>query len=171
MNKFCMAAISALGATFAFPLVASAAPMGVSGIALEQARAEQSNIVQVQRQQRMRGGRNMQRGLRPGVRGPAVRGGRAFNRGGYWRGHRGYRSARPGYRYRNGFWFPPAAFAAGAILGGALAGSSGPAYAAPRGLGPEHYEWCDDRYKSYRASDNTFQPYEGPRQECNSPYS
>ncbi|MGV3652562.1 MAG: BA14K family protein, partial [Devosia sp.] len=27
-----------------------------------------------------------------------------------------------------------------------------------------------DRYRSYRASDNTFQPYNGPRQQCVSPY-
>lgn len=29
---------------------------------------------------------------------------------GYWRGHRGYRARRPGYRLYNGFWYPPAAF-------------------------------------------------------------
>nr|WP_265518205.1 BA14K family protein [Nitratireductor luteus] len=30
--------------------------------------------------------------------------------------------------------------------------------------------WCRDRYRSYRASDNTFQPYKGPRRICRSPY-
>ncbi|HEV7434516.1 MAG TPA: BA14K family protein, partial [Pseudorhizobium sp.] len=25
-------------------------------------------------------------------------------------------------------------------------------------------------YRSYRASDNTFQPYNGPRRSCRSPY-
>ncbi len=29
---------------------------------------------------------------------------------GYWRGHRGFRYRRPGYRLYNGFWYPPAAF-------------------------------------------------------------
>jgi hypothetical protein len=29
---------------------------------------------------------------------------------GRWRGHRGYRYRRPGYRMYNGFWYPPAAF-------------------------------------------------------------
>lgn len=30
---------------------------------------------------------------------------------GYYRGHRGYRYRRPGYRYYGGFWYPPVAFA------------------------------------------------------------
>ncbi|AFL51398.1 hypothetical protein USDA257_c28270 [Sinorhizobium fredii USDA 257] len=33
-----------------------------------------------------------------------------------------------------------------------------------------HVEWCYASYRSYRAYDNTFQPYYGPRQECISPY-
>lgn len=33
-----------------------------------------------------------------------------------------------------------------------------------------HVNWCFQRYRSYRAYDNTFQPYNGPRQECRSPY-
>lgn len=44
----------------------------------------------------------------------------------------------------------------------------------PRGYGPgpsaEHSAWCESRYRSYRASDNSFQPYEGPRRPCVSPY-
>ncbi|TIU38734.1 MAG: BA14K family protein, partial [Mesorhizobium sp.] len=31
--------------------------------------------------------------------------------------------------------------------------------------------WCYDRYRSYRAWDNSYQPYGGPRQQCLSPYS
>lgn len=80
----------------------------------------------------------------------------------YWRGHRGYRAHRPGYRKYNGWWFPPAAFALGAIIGGVTN--------APR-LGDEHVRWCYNRYRSYRASDNTFQPYNGPRRQCWSPYN
>ncbi|RWX75797.1 BA14K family protein [Neorhizobium lilium] len=59
--------------------------------------------------------------------------------------------------------------AAGAIIGGALAQ---PRYAAPRRYvgGNSHVEWCYSRYRSYRASDNTFQPNNGPRRQCNSPY-
>ncbi|MDQ2632323.1 MAG: BA14K family protein, partial [Pseudomonadota bacterium] len=37
--------------------------------------------------------------------------------------------------------------------------------------GSAHVQWCYDRYRSYRASDNTFQPYNGPRRQCYSPYS
>ncbi|MBB6181153.1 BA14K family protein [Pseudorhizobium flavum] len=86
-------------------------------------------------------------------------------RAGYYNGYRGYRERRPGYRYYNGFWFPLAAFTAGAII-------SGGAQARPSGShSVRHYQWCESRYRSYRASDNTFQPYNGPRRQCNSPYS
>jgi hypothetical protein len=51
-----------------------------------------------------------------------------------------------------------------------------PRYYAPRrvyrgGLSNAHVQWCYDRYRSYRAYDNTFQPYSGPRRQCWSPYS
>jgi hypothetical protein len=36
--------------------------------------------------------------------------------------------------------------------------------------GNGHEQWCYARYRSYRAWDNTFQPYNGPRRQCNSPY-
>jgi len=85
----------------------------------------------------------------------------------YWRGHRGYRYYRPGYREYNGFWFPAAAFITGAIVGGAIANQPAPVY---RGGGNAHVRWCYNRYRSYRAYDNTFQPYNGPRQQCYSPY-
>ncbi|MCJ8517572.1 hypothetical protein ABID21_000343 [Pseudorhizobium tarimense] len=87
-------------------------------------------------------------------------------RAGYHNGYRGYRNRRPGYRYYNGFWFPLAAFASGAIIGG----SSSQARPS-RSLSARHYQWCENRYRSYRASDNTYQPYEGPRRQCYSPYS
>jgi hypothetical protein len=50
-----------------------------------------------------------------------------------------------------------------------------PRYYAPRrvyrGGGSAHVQWCYSRYRSYRAYDNTFQPYNGPRRQCWSPYS
>ena len=91
------------------------------------------------------------------------------DRRGFYRGHRGYRDRRPGYRYHNGYWFPPAAFIAGAIIGGAIAAQEPPIRYRPRG-GNAHVDWCYARYRSYRAYDNTFQPYNGPRRQCNSPY-
>lgn len=83
--------------------------------------------------------------------------------------------------------------AAGAIIGGLMAqpryyGPSyyepdyygrtyyRPRYYAPRYArdvyygGDAHTRWCYARYRSYRAYDNTFQPYYGPRQACASPY-
>lgn len=90
---------------------------------------------------------------------------------GWYNGHRGYRERRAGYRYHDGWWFPPAAFALGAIVGGAIANEPATRY-RPRGsMSARHVDWCYDRYRSYRSSDNTFQPYNGPRQQCYSPYS
>jgi hypothetical protein len=86
------------------------------------------------------------------------RGNRAF-----YNGHRGYRERRRGYRRYNGFWFPPSAFIAGAIIGGAISRSNRSSSA--------HVSWCYDRWRSYRASDNTYQPTNGPRRECISPYN
>lgn len=87
----------------------------------------------------------------------------------YWRGHRGYRERRAGHRYHNGYWYPLAAFAAGAIIGGAIANQP---RAVPRAgnINPQHYQWCQNRYRSYDSYSNTFQPYNGPRQQCLSPY-
>ncbi|WEZ85389.1 BA14K family protein (plasmid) [Rhizobium sp. 32-5/1] len=31
--------------------------------------------------------------------------------------------------------------------------------------------WCANRYRSYRASDNTYQPYSGGRRQCEPPFS
>ncbi|HTO32901.1 MAG TPA: BA14K family protein [Pararhizobium sp.] len=86
-------------------------------------------------------------------------------RGGYsyYNGHRGYRYHRHGYREYNGMWFPLAAFATGAIIAGSAAQPT-------VRYGGSHVEWCANRYRSYRAYDNTFQPYNGPRRQCNSPY-
>jgi hypothetical protein len=38
-------------------------------------------------------------------------------------------------------------------------------------VGTLHVKWCYSKYRSYRASDNTFQPYHGPRKRCRSPYA
>ncbi|MCZ4092526.1 BA14K family protein [Sinorhizobium psoraleae] len=117
-------------------------------------------------------------------------------RGGYNRGYRGYR--RGGYyRHRDDdddeLGWALGGLAAGAILGGLLAQPRpyydyGPTYYTPRYYAPPpryyaapryyrpayggnaHTRWCFARYRSYRAYDNTFQPYYGPRQPCVSPY-
>lgn len=116
---------------------------------------------------------------------------------GWYGGHRGYHDYRRGYRRHNdGYWYPLAAFGAGAIIGGALAAPRyeepryeyvepvpryvEPAptyvapvrrYAAPAGnINPQHYDWCSARYRSYDSYSNTFQPNYGPRKPCYSPY-
>ncbi|PLX38503.1 MAG: BA14K family protein [Hyphomicrobiales bacterium] len=82
----------------------------------------------------------------------------------YYGGYPGYPYQKPGYRYHNGYWYPLAAFGLSAvIIGGNYA-------AQPKGLSAEHYRWCENKYKSYRASDNSYQPFEGPRKPCISPY-
>ena len=86
-------------------------------------------------------------------------------RHGWYNGHRGYRDRRPGYRYHNGLWFPLAAFGAGALIGGAVAADRDRG-----GYSSRHYAWCEDRYRTYRASDNSFVASGGVRRACVSPY-
>ena len=76
-----------------------------------------------------------------------------------WHGHRGYSYYRPGYRQYNGWWYPAAAFTTGVVIGTTVY----------RGGGNSHVRWCSNNYASYRVSDNTFQPYNGPRRQCISP--
>jgi Ni/Co efflux regulator RcnB len=101
-------------------------------------------------------------------RGHARRGFERRGRWGYFNGYRGHREYRRGYRQHNGWWFPPSAFIAGAIIGGALANQ--PVVRAPVQLSAGHVRWCQNRWRSYRVTDNTYQPYNGPRQVCVSPY-
>lgn len=114
-------------------------------------------------------------------------------RDGWYGGHRGYRDYRHGYRQHDGYWYPLAAFGAGALIGGALAAPTydepeyvepvpryveRPRYSEPvrryagpsAGINPQHYDWCIGRYRSYDVGSNTFQPNYGPRQQCYSPY-
>ncbi|ASY63494.1 immunoreactive 14 kDa protein BA14k [Sinorhizobium sojae CCBAU 05684] len=104
-----------------------------------------------------------------------------------WRGHRDgyrydrYRDRRHRYSYRDRYHRRHrdrdsnvgaiiGGLAAGALLGGLLAQPR--QYGQPRyyGGGSAHTRWCYGRYRSYRAYDNTFQPYQGPRRACISPY-
>lgn len=88
----------------------------------------------------------------------------------HWRGDRYYGPRYYGhrhYRHRRGnAGAIIGGLAAGAIIGGALAAQQPRYY---RG-GNAHVQWCHARYRSYRAYDNTFQPYNGPRRQCRSPY-
>ncbi|TCR04207.1 BA14K family protein [Neorhizobium sp. BT27B] len=151
---------------------AAAMPIMPAAPAVKAAPVESGNVVQVQ-YWRDRGG----------------------YRDGWYGGHRGYREYRPRHRYHDGYWYPLAAFGAGAIIGGALAAPTyeepryvepvpqyyEPApryvappprrYAAPAGdINPQHHDWCLARYRSYDIYSNTFQPNYGPRKQCYSPY-
>lgn len=96
----------------------------------------------------------------------------------YRRHHRNYRPSRkhhrPRYnRYRRNHNRDVAAgvlggLAAGAIIGGMM--NNQPSYnhnVPPRNY---HVEWCINRYRSYDVRNDTFQPYDGPRRRCISPY-
>lgn len=118
------------------------------------------------------------------------------SRGEYWRHNRGNRHWR-GERWRHNNWQrrhyrenwrrhhnPRRYYGGSGIyfgLGGFGLGSAYDYYRpnydyAPRRAyrvyrgGSAHVRWCYNRYRSYRASDNTFQPYNGPRRQCYSPY-
>lgn len=90
----------------------------------------------------------------------------------YFNGYRGYARFRPGYRYYNGYWFPAGAFAAG-VAAGVVGATIADPYPPPPGarLAAAHVTWCYKHYVSYRAWDNTYQPYGGPRRQCRSPYN
>lgn len=141
-----------------------------------------SNVEQVQRRGRSagrsaRGGRSFRggrsyRGSRA-YRGRSLRGGRsyrgrAFRSGRAWRGGRGYyrnRYHRRGYRsgryWYGGRWIGPAIVAgtAALIIGGSVSSSQ-----ARYG---DRWERCAARFRSFRWSDGTYQPYgDRPRVLC-----
>lgn len=84
----------------------------------------------------------------------------------YYNGHRGDRRRHEGWREHNGYWFPPAAFLGGVIIGNALADRPVVVY---RG-GRNHVRWCYNHRPNYRASDNTWKPYGGYRRACHAPF-
>jgi hypothetical protein len=136
---------SSLALSFA---VASVAPVNAATFFVPQTIEQTSDVQNVQF--RLRGDRYDGRRV--------IRRGDSF----YLNGHRGIRYHRPGYRRYGDFWFPAAAFLVGALITGAIVDGSR--------SGSAHVQWCYDRYRSYRAWDNTFQPYDGPRRQCYSPY-
>tara|TARA_R110000787_G_scaffold243552_2_gene349562 strand:- start:398 stop:964 length:567 start_codon:yes stop_codon:yes gene_type:complete len=95
----------------------------------------------------------------------------------YKRGYRGSREYRKGYRRDNdGWWYPLAAFALGAIILNQQNQRSTNTQTnrnwdhIPAGNMTAHDNWCAQRYRSYDRASKTFQPYNGPRKYCNSPY-
>lgn len=115
-------------------------------------------------------------------------GGRHWGGGGrHWQGYRGHwngnRGHWRGYRhgwggggwyghydndwYGNGFYVGGGALLLGALIGSAIANSN---YRSNYYAGNDHVRWCANRYRSYSPRTDTFQPYNGPRRRCVSPY-
>lgn len=88
--------------------------------------------------------------------------------------HRKRRMRRDGRRHRGGRGHNNGAGAAlgiiGAIVGGAIIANEANRRDRRHIRVDRHVDWCYDRYRSYRASDNTYQPYQGRRRQCHSPY-
>ena len=144
-----------LAATLSVSFAAAAAmPAAAAGIFLPQAPSASSDVRAVD--------------YKPWMKHRGVHRNRNFsqNDGTTWNGHRGYRDYHRGYRRHGDYWCPLAAFATGALISSAIINNNQNRVHR----GDAHVEWCYDRYRSYRASDNTFQPNYGPRQQCNSPY-
>ena len=93
---------------------------------------------------------------------------RAYRRG-LRDGRYRYRDSRVRRRNRAFVGGVVGGLALGAIVAGSRRGYAAPRYYAPR-FTPAHHGWCSHRYRSYRASDGTYQPYHGPRKLCRSPY-
>jgi|SRR5215217_6950635 len=151
MKKFAVAFI-ALATAFTGVAPAHAFP-GVATVVAAQPQAKMPGVEEVRERRKIR---------------------RNYNRHG-WRNDRRDRRHYRNYRrhdYDYGRHYRPnyggaiiGGLAAGAILGGVL-------NAQPRRYynnGNSHAQWCYNRYRSYRASDNTYQPYNGGRRQCVSP--
>ncbi|WP_312796494.1 BA14K family protein [Tianweitania sp.] len=85
------------------------------------------------------------------------------------RDYRDYRRHRDYYGHRRG---PSVYFGIAPTYRYVEPRYAAPRYVAPRGRGyaSNHVNWCYNQYRSYRASDNTFQPNYGPRRSCHSPF-
>jgi len=73
---------------------------------------------------------------------------------------------RPAHRryYDNYFDVPTPRYSGQRTYGGNSSGAS------RLGAADNHADWCIARYRSYRASDNSFQPLSGARKTCISPF-
>ncbi|MBA3447435.1 MAG: BA14K family protein [Pseudaminobacter sp.] len=172
MRKFTSSLCAALALSLA---IGTAAPVMAAPAFVPKAPAVSSDVVQVQekriirrdaRRDRRENRREIRRDRREDKR-EARRERREdrFERRGnnyYYNGRRGYRERRAGYRLYNGWWFPSAAFALGIVIGN---------QSNVGRVSNSHVAWCHDRWRSYRVSDNSYQPYNGPRQRCYSPFS
>lgn len=87
-----------------------------------------------------------------------------------WVGRRHSRDWNDRRHYNNGYYRDRrhgnagaviGGLAAGALIGGIIASQSG-----ARVSSGSHIDYCRSKYRSYRASDNSYQPLNGPRRQC-----
>lgn len=136
ITTFCAAAM-AVTSIAAFAGASQAAPMTVPSV-----QQTDSNVVQVRDRDRFeRRGNNY-----------------------YYNGQRGDRNRRAGWRQHNGYWFPPAAFLGGVVVGGLIDNDRPVRYST------RHIRWCENNRPNYRSSDNTWKRPGAPRRACNSPF-
>ena len=87
--------------------------------------------------------------------------------------YRKRKKMRRGYRGRN-HRGDIAVGIIGAIVGGAIIANEANRRDRHRDRrhirADRHVSWCYERYRSYRERDNSYQPYNGRRRQCNSPY-
>ncbi len=89
----------------------------------------------------------------------------------YYNGHRGIRDYRRGYRQHNGLWFRSALCAAGAIIAVPSIDGRRSIVAIVRSASAHDMGLVRKPLPVLPRLDNSFQPYNGPRQQCYSPYS
>jgi hypothetical protein len=163
MNPFistiCAAALTLTGIGSGQANAAAVAPRAVAGSVLQTSVPE--GLVEVQ-----------QRRYYPYVRGDNRRKGYRFD------DRRGWQQPQPRWPSRKKDSGPDLGSAiVGAIIGGILVDQlhqPSRTQTAPRYdgayLNSNHIDWCHNRWRSFRASDNSYQPYNGPRRICVSPY-
>lgn len=163
LSSLARAGLLALGLVAGMPLAASAGPVALGQMAAPQVSTEATPV------QFCGNGDCRRYDRREGWRGEGWRGDGWRGRDDNWRRH--YRPYRPNYFGGSGIYFN---------FGVPAYRYYEPRYYQPRyyeprrvyrsGVSSPHARWCYNRYRSYRAWDNTFQPYNGPRQQCWSPY-
>lgn len=95
---------------------------------------------------------------------------------GEWNGFKGYRHHRTGYKkHTDGWWYPEAAFEPGAHADSTTIKLKKTSQKSKKEeekpwLIKAHVDYCTAKYKSYTSSDNSYQPYDGPRKQCVSRY-
>lgn len=168
LKSFAQSGVIALAALGALPFDASAAPLGPVSNQSGAAFAD-GNVIQVH--DNWSYWRHQPRGRDHDWDRTWDRRGwdRGWDRGGWDRGwdrrhwRRGFNSGIylnfgiPAYRYYDGYYDEPI---------------YKPRY-YPRKVyrtSSAHVQWCYDRYRSYRAWDNSWKPNHGPRRQCVSPY-